>query len=54
VQRKDDGPARPGEQRTSALDSSLIGERLGWRPETSLEEGLKETADWFLAQPKHP
>jgi len=48
------GPARPGEQRTSALDSSLIGERLGWRPETSLEDGLKETADWFLAQPKHP
>jgi len=44
------GPARPGEQRTSALDSSLIGERLGWRPQTSLEEGLQETADWFRAR----
>ncbi len=43
------GPARPGEQRTSALDSSLIEERLGWRAETSLEAGLQETADWFQA-----
>jgi len=41
------GPPRPGEQRTSALDSTLIGEKLGWRPEVSLEDGLAETADWF-------
>jgi UDP-glucose 4-epimerase len=41
------GPARPGDQRTSALDSSLIAERLGWRPRVSLEEGLTETVAWF-------
>jgi UDP-glucose 4-epimerase len=41
------GPARPGDQRTSALDSGLIAERLGWRPRVSLEEGLTETVAWF-------
>lgn len=41
------GPPRPGDQRTSALDSTLIGQKLGWKPEVTLEEGLAETADWF-------
>ena len=44
------GPPRPGDQRTSALDSSLIADKLGWRPEISLEDGLQDTADWFRAQ----
>ena len=41
------GPARPGDQRTSALDWTLIREKLGWRPQVSLEEGLSETVEWF-------
>ena len=41
------GPPRPGEQRTSALDSTLIGDKLGWRAEVSLEDGLSMTAEWF-------
>ncbi|HKA51666.1 MAG TPA: NAD-dependent epimerase/dehydratase family protein [Candidatus Dormibacteraeota bacterium] len=41
------GPARPGDQRTSALDWRLIAEKLGWRPQVTLEDGLAETADWF-------
>jgi UDP-glucose 4-epimerase len=41
------GPARDGEQRTSALDSTLIGEKLGWRAQVDLEDGLAQTADWF-------
>jgi UDP-glucose 4-epimerase len=41
------GPARAGEQRTSALDCTLIAEKLGWHPRIRLEEGLAETADWF-------
>jgi UDP-glucose 4-epimerase len=44
------GPPRPGDQRTSALDSSLIAERLGWRAQISLEQGLEETAAWFRAR----
>jgi UDP-glucose 4-epimerase len=41
------GAARPGDQRTSVLDSSLIAEKLGWRPEMSLEAGVADTVDWF-------
>jgi UDP-glucose 4-epimerase len=41
------GPPREGEQRTSALDSTLIGEKLGWRAQVRLEDGLAQTADWF-------
>jgi UDP-glucose 4-epimerase len=41
------GPARAGDQRTSALDAALIGERLGWRPQVALEDGLEGTVAWF-------
>jgi len=44
------GPAKPGEQRTSALDSTLIQERLNWRATLGLEEGLAETAAWFRGE----
>ena len=39
--------ARPGEQRTSALDIGLIRERLGWEPRVTLEQGIRQTVDWF-------
>ena len=41
------GPAKPGEQQRSCLDASLAAERLGWRPQVSLEDGLRETVDYF-------
>jgi UDP-glucose 4-epimerase len=41
------GPPRPGDQRTSALDSSLIRQKLGWEPRVALEDGLAETVAWF-------
>lgn len=41
------GPPRPGEQRTSALDSTLLRQKLSWRPTIALEDGLRSTADWF-------
>jgi len=44
------GPPRPGDQRTSALDSSLIAEKLGWRPQVELEDGLERTVAWFRAR----
>ncbi len=41
------GPARPGEQRRSALDSALARRLLGWRPAVDLRTGLAETLAWF-------
>lgn len=41
------GPAKPGEQRRSALNCDLAREELGWRPKTSLEEGLALTMAAF-------
>jgi UDP-glucose 4-epimerase len=41
------GPAKPGEQRRSVVDSRRAAETIGWRPEVSLADGLKRTADWF-------
>jgi UDP-glucose 4-epimerase len=43
------GPARPGEQRRSALDASRAGRILGWRPHTPLPAGLEQTLAWFAA-----
>ncbi|MBM4295756.1 MAG: NAD-dependent epimerase/dehydratase family protein [Deltaproteobacteria bacterium] len=41
------GPAKPGEQRRSALDCLRAGELLGWQPRLSLEEGLERTVAAF-------
>ncbi|MBM4289298.1 MAG: NAD-dependent epimerase/dehydratase family protein [Deltaproteobacteria bacterium] len=41
------GPAKPGEQRRSALESSLARERLGWQPQVSLRDGLTLTVRAF-------
>jgi UDP-glucose 4-epimerase len=42
-------PPRPGELQRSVLDISRAVDELGWRPEHSLEDGLRETWDWFKA-----
>ena len=41
------GSARPGELDRSALDSTRAASELGWRPVTSLDDGLQATLDWF-------
>lgn len=41
------GPAKAGEVPRSALDSSLAKKVLGWRAETGLEEGIRQTIEWF-------
>jgi UDP-glucose 4-epimerase len=41
------GAGKPGEQRRSCLDASLAAARLGWRPQVSLEDGLRRTVDFF-------
>ncbi len=41
------GPAKQGEQRRSVIDSRRAADVLGWRPEVTLEDGLRRTVDWF-------
>ena len=43
-------PARAGEQRRSAVDTSKAARVLGWRPEVSLDDGLRLTYEWFVAR----
>jgi UDP-glucose 4-epimerase len=40
------GPTREGEVRSIALDIELAADALGWKPWTTLEEGLKSTVEW--------
>jgi UDP-glucose 4-epimerase len=40
-------PARPGEVQRSILDPGRAVDELGWRPERSLEDGLRETWEFF-------
>ncbi len=40
-------PARSGEIQRSVLDISRAVDELGWRPEYSLEDGLRETYEFF-------
>jgi len=38
---------RPGDVKYSLGDISLIKEKLGFRPEINLDEGLRKTIEWF-------
>lgn len=39
---------RPGHDARYAIDASRIGDKLGWRPSVSLDEGLRRTVRWYL------
>jgi UDP-glucose 4-epimerase len=43
-------PPREGDVLRSALDVSLAADELGWRPETTLDDGLRQTWDWIQAR----
>jgi UDP-glucose 4-epimerase len=43
------GPAREGDLRRSALDAELAAVELGWRPWTTLEQGLRATLEALRA-----
>lgn len=38
---------RPGHDRRYAIDSSKIQQELGWEPEYTFEEGIRETIQWY-------
>ncbi len=42
--------ARPGDQRYTFADTAKITRHLGWRPRTTLDEGLGRQVAWLLAQ----
>ncbi|HKG92960.1 MAG TPA: NAD-dependent epimerase/dehydratase family protein [Gemmatimonadaceae bacterium] len=43
-------PARPGELQRSAVSIDKAARVLGWRPQVPLDEGLRETYEWFAAR----
>lgn len=42
-------PDRPGHDWRYALNTDKIETQLGWRPQVSLEDGLKRTISWYLS-----
>jgi UDP-glucose 4-epimerase len=43
-------PPRAGDLLRSALDPAQARDELGWKPWTSLEEGVARTVEWFQAR----
>ncbi len=41
------GPGKAGEQKRSVIDNSLAKKILGWSPHVTLEQGLRETVEFF-------
>jgi dTDP-glucose 4,6-dehydratase len=39
---------RPGHDRRYAIDPAKIGRDLGWKPQTTFEEGIRKTIAWYL------
>jgi len=44
-------PDRPGHDRRYALNSGKIMSELGWKPLIPLEEGLRQTVEWYRKMP---
>ena len=40
---------RPGHDRRYAIDASKLMNELGWKPTVFAEDGLRKTAEWYLA-----
>lgn len=39
---------RPGHDRRYAIDAAKIARELGWHPQVSFEQGIRETVAWYL------
>jgi dTDP-glucose 4,6-dehydratase len=42
---------RPGHDKRYALDCQKTQQQLGWHPEISFDEGLRETVQWYVNNP---
>lgn len=40
---------RPGHDQRYAIDASRLRDELGWRPSVPLDEGLRRTVEWYIA-----
>jgi dTDP-glucose 4,6-dehydratase len=38
---------RPGHDRRYAIDCTKLEKELGWKPQVSFEQGIKDTIDWY-------
>ena len=45
--KAEEGEERPGEIERSSLNPLLAEKILGWKPETSLKDGIHSTLEWF-------
>jgi UDP-glucose 4-epimerase len=43
---------RPGETQRSVLDASKLSQATGWRPQTTIAQGLKKTCEFFRGSAK--
>lgn len=43
---------RPGHDRRYAVDNTKITTHLGWKPDYTFEQGIKETIEWYLNNTK--
>ena len=43
-------PDRPGHDRRYLLDSSKLRHELGWKPDITFEDGMRETVAWYTAR----
>jgi UDP-glucose 4-epimerase len=41
------GPKRPGDARDAQFDAALAKKELGWKPQTRILDGMRETYDYF-------
>ena len=44
-------PERPGDMRRSVLANRRATEVLGWSPQVSIDQGLRETVEWLRRRP---
>jgi len=40
-------PKRPGDARDAQIDAALAKKELGWQPQTTIRDGMRETYDYF-------